>query len=112
MKTITTRLSGVSFDEDVQNNIRMFGCQDIGTYALIREPENAHDSNAIRVEVGGYFMGYVPRQIAGWLAPEIDSGRRFLAEYRNQNRHPDYGTVGLTVRIVEVSEDTHERRSL
>ena len=112
MFQITTRLSGVTFDEDVQKNIRMFGCEDIGTYALIREPENAHDSNAIRVEVGGYFMGYVPKEIARWLAPEMDSGKNFRAEFLNQNRHPDYGTVGLTVRIVEVSDDTHERRSL
>lgn len=101
MSPITTKLSGVSFG-DAQKNIKMFGCEDIGTYALIREPENPHDANAIRVDVGGYFMGYVPSRIAEQLAPEMDSGRRFHAEYLSRNEHPCHGTVGLTVRIVEV----------
>ena len=109
---ITTKLSGVSFG-DAQNNVRMFGCEDIGTYALVREPENAYDENAIRVEVGGYFMGYVRRQIAQWLAPEMDNGKKFLAEYVSRNEHPCHDTVGLTIRIVEVSQpNTKERRTL
>ncbi len=101
MSSITTRLSGVSFG-DAQKNIKMFGCEDIGTYALVREPQNPHDANAIRVEVGGYFMGYVGRQIARWLAPEMDGGRKFRAEYLCRNKHPYHDIVGLTIRIVEV----------
>jgi len=112
MYPITTRLSGVSFG-DAQKNIRMFGCKDIGTYALAREPGNPHDANAIRVEVGGYFMGYVPKRIARWLAPEMDNGRKFLAEYLCRNKHLYHDTVGLTIRIVEVSrKNTEERRPL
>ena len=111
MNSITTRLSGVSFG-DAQKNVRMFGCEDIGTYALVREPENPHDANAIRVEVAGYLMGYVSRQIARWLAPQMDGGRRFRAEYLCRNEHPYHDTVGLTVRIVEVPCDIEERRSL
>ena len=112
MSPITTRLSGVSFG-DAQKNVRMFGCKDVGTYALVREPENRHDTNAIRVEVGGYFMGYVPKRIARWLAPEMDNGRRFRAEYLCRNEHPYHDIVGLTIRIVEVSRpNIEERRSL
>ena len=112
MFPIITRLSGVSFG-DAQKNIKMFGCEDIGTYALVREPENPHDANAIRVEVGGYFMGYVGRQIARWLAAKMDGGRRFRAEYLRLNKHPYHGTVGLTIRIVEVPCcNIEERRTL
>jgi hypothetical protein len=111
MYPITTRLSGVSFG-GAQKNIKMFGCEDIGTYALVREPKNPHDANAIRVEVAGYFMGYVGRQIARWLAPEMDGGRRFRAEYVGLNKHPYHDIVGLTIRIVEqkdVNQNTQRK---
>jgi len=55
------RLAGVTRgDEDRQKNIRMFGCKDIGSYALVREPNNSADPNAIKVQVGEYLLGYVP----------------------------------------------------
>jgi len=39
---------------------------------LEREPDNPHDPNAIRVlNAAGEAAGYVPRQVAGWLAPLI-----------------------------------------
>lgn len=43
---------------------------------LEREPANPHDKNAIRVENGRCQMvGYLPRSMANWLAPLIDSGK-------------------------------------
>ncbi len=112
MFPLTTRLTGVSFG-DAQKNVRMFGCEDIGTYALVREPENPHDKNAIRVDVGGYFMGYVPKQIAQRIAPEMDAGRKVRAEYVSQNEHPRHEIVGLTIRIVEaLCPETEECRTL
>lgn len=103
MFPLTTRLSGVIFG-DAQKNIKTFGCKDIGTYALVREPENPHDPNAIRVEVGGYFMGYIPKQIAQTLAPMMDDGRTFIAELVRRNESPRFKRVGLTVRIVETAK--------
>jgi hypothetical protein len=97
------RLAGVTRgDEDRQRNVRMFGCKDIGSYALVREPNNLHDPNAIRVEVGEYLLGYVPKEHAADLAPLMDSGRRFIAYFVCRNEHPLHNTVGLTVRIEEV----------
>jgi hypothetical protein len=96
------RLVGVTRgDEDRQKNVKMFGCKDIGSYALVREPNNPHDPNAIRVEVGEYLLGYVPRVDARELAPLMDSGRRFIAYFVCRNEHPLHKTVGLTVRIEE-----------
>ena len=43
---------------------------------LEREPKNAHDRRAIRVENGRFEpVGYLPKNMASWLAPLIDRGR-------------------------------------
>jgi hypothetical protein len=49
---LTTKLAGVSHG-DCQANIKQFGCPDTGFYALIREPDNPYDPNAIAVSIGG-----------------------------------------------------------
>lgn len=106
MFPITTKLSGVTFG-DAQNNIKTFGCEDIGSYALVREPENPHDPNAIRVEVAGYFIGYIPKKIAKWVAPVMDEGKRLCAEFVQRNESPFHDIVGLTVRVVETTKPAH-----
>jgi hypothetical protein len=96
------KLAGVTRgDEDRQKNIKMWGCEDIGSFALVREPANPFDPNAIRVELASQLLGYVPRADAKDLAPLMDSGRRFIAYFVSRNEHPLYDTVGLTVRIEE-----------
>ena len=103
-KPIQTKLAGVTFD-DCQANIRQYGCPDIGTYAVIREPENPHDPNAVRVSLFGiYEMGYLPKVVAKEVAQMMDAGRTFLAEFICRNEYPPYEKVGLTVRIVETTE--------
>ena len=104
-QSITTKLSGVSFG-NAQENIRKFGCRDIMTYALIREPKNTHDPNAIRVCLFDlFFLGYVPKHIAKSLAPLMDSGRTFLAIFVQRNECSYYDTVGMTIKIVETTEN-------
>lgn len=39
---------------------------------LVREPENAHDSNAIRAEISGSKIGYIVKDVAADLAPQMD----------------------------------------
>ena len=103
IKPFYTRLAGVTFD-DCQANIKQWGCPDIGTYALVREPNNPHDRNAVRVSLFGiHDMGYLPRNQAARLAPLMDDGRTFLAEYVHRNEYAPYENVGLTVRIVETT---------
>ena len=104
-KSKITKLSGVSFG-DAQQNIKQFGCKDIGSYALIWEPENSYDSNAIRVALFDiWFVGYVPKYIAKELAPLMDEDRSSLAEFICRNEHPTEDLVGLTVRIVETTNN-------
>ena len=100
MKRHIIKLAGVTV-KDAQKNIKKFGCKDIGSFALVREPDNPHDPNAIRVELGGLYLGYVPRHIAKDLAPEMDEGKRFIALFVSRNEHPLHDTVGLTVQVVE-----------
>lgn len=104
MKSTITKLAGVTF-ADAQQNIRKFGSRDIGSYRLVREPNNTHDPNAIRVELAGLFLGYIPRDIAEKLAPLMDGGRSFLALFVCRNESPFHDTVGLTVEIVESPTD-------
>ena len=100
---ITTKLAGVSFG-GAQENIKKFGYRDIMTYAIIREPDNIHDPNAIRVSLFDlFFMGYVPKHIARDLAPLMDSGRNFRAYFVQRNEHPYHDQVGMTVKIVETT---------
>jgi HIRAN domain-containing protein len=54
---------------------------------LVREPENPHDSNAVRVEWNGHQLGYNAA-----LARQMDRGNRLVARitkltvYRNHRR--------------------------
>ncbi len=42
--------------------------------ALVREPRNAHDPNAVRIEWRGEMLGYVPRRENSDVARQIDRG--------------------------------------
>ena len=100
---IIAKLAGVTFS-DAQQNIKKFGCRDIMTYALIREPDNVHDPNAIKVSLFDlFFMGYVPKHVAKDLSPLMDSGRNFRAYFVQRNKHPYHDKVGMTVKIVETT---------
>jgi hypothetical protein len=100
MKSTITKVAGVTFG-DAQENIKKFGCRDIGSFRLVREPDNTHDPNAIRVEIAGHYLGHIPKDKAKELAPLIDDGRNFIALFVNLNEHPLHDIVGLTIKIVE-----------
>lgn len=57
--------------------------------ALIREPENTHDANAIRVEWRGRKLGYLPRAENRAVAAEMDHGGKVEARIARLNRHRD-----------------------
>jgi len=104
------RLKGVTYNNG-QENIKTFAKPEIRWFAMVREPDHPHDKNAIRVALFGlFFMGYIPKDIAAHLAPLMDSGRVFDAEYVCVARHPSHETVGFAVRIVE-APSLSERRS-
>jgi hypothetical protein len=56
---------------------------------LVREPDNPHDANAVRIEWRGRMLGYLPRAENRAIAAEMDRGSRIegriarLREHRN-----------------------------
>ena len=49
------------------------------TLTLVREPDNPHDRNAVRVEWQGRQLGYLPRAENQAVAVELDRGGRVEA---------------------------------
>jgi hypothetical protein len=69
---------------------------------LRRDPGNEHDVNAIAVYPagGGEQVGWVPRDLAAELAPELDAGRPWSAvALRDQRRSPRDARHGLTMLL-------------
>jgi hypothetical protein len=56
---------------------------------LAREPENARDPNAVRVEWRGRKLGYLPRVENRAVAAEMDRGGKVTARIAHLNRHLD-----------------------
>jgi hypothetical protein len=53
---------------------------------LVREPGNAHDANAVRLEWQGHMLGYVPRRDNADLARQMDHGARVEARITELQR--------------------------
>ncbi|HSD52747.1 MAG TPA: HIRAN domain-containing protein [Burkholderiales bacterium] len=54
---------------------------------LVREPDNPHDGNAVRVEWRGRKLGYVPRDQNGALAWAMDRGETVTARLGRLQEH-------------------------
>jgi hypothetical protein len=94
------KLAGVTFG-DCQENICKYGRKETGLYTLVREPENSYDRNAVSVFYGQDWLRYVPAKTAAKLAPLMGTGKRFKAEFVQQNTSTFSDVVGLTINIVE-----------
>jgi hypothetical protein len=72
---------------------------------LVREPDNPHDANAVRVEWRGVKLGYVPRRDNTAVARQLDRGAALEArlagirENRNRSVRLDFEVVApLSIR--------------
>lgn len=97
-----TKIAGVSFD-DRQDNIRSL-TQGI-LLDIVREPENEHDANAIKVITkDGIDLGYLNARMAKQLAPCIDGGAMYEAEITDITGDADQNFgVNIEVRKKELS---------
>lgn len=57
--------------------------------ALVREADNAHDANAVRVEWRGRKLGYVPRRDNAAIAWGLDRGTLLRARVSRLEDHPN-----------------------
>jgi hypothetical protein len=82
---------------------------------LRRDPDNPHDPNAIAVHAvgggeqlgggGGEQVGWVPRELAAELAPQLDAGDAWSAlVLREQRRSPRDPRHGLTMLLAPAAE--------
>jgi hypothetical protein len=64
--------------------------------ALVREPENPYDMNAVRVDWNGHPLGYIPRTENAAIARQMDHGNKLqaritkLTRYRNNHRKLEF----------------------
>jgi hypothetical protein len=96
--SILTRLSGVTFGQ-AQQHINNLDESDFQNISLVREHNNPFDTNAIKVVLRGSHLGYLPKPLAGRLAPEMDAGMYFEAECVSKNTCSYNDVVGLTIKI-------------
>jgi single-stranded-DNA-specific exonuclease len=75
-----TKVAGVTFEgrQDV-----VLGLRPGEELALVREPHNPHDPNAIAVRYGTIGIGYLNREMARKLAPIFDAGERYTATVKH-----------------------------
>jgi len=63
---------------------------------LVREPDNPHDMNAVRVDWKGRPLGYIPRTENAAVARQMDRGSKLqaritkLTRYRNNHRKLEF----------------------
>jgi hypothetical protein len=75
-----------------------------GGLELRRDPGNPHDANAIAVHAGGVHVGFVPRELAVELAPELDAGHPWSAVVlREQRASPRDPRSGVTMLLAPAS---------
>ena len=55
--------------------------------SLVREPDNPHDPNAVRIDWRGQQLGYLPRRENSAVAAEMDRGGRVEARIAKLREH-------------------------
>lgn len=97
---VLCQVVGVTFVKGYPENllrlhelIAEHGRDDEGIAAvLIRDPENAHDPNAVQIHVPAIGrIGSVPRTLASKVGPSMDRGERFTAEVTGVRINPEHG---------------------
>ncbi len=101
-----TKVVGVSF-EGRQSRLTTVRSGD--RLELVRQPDNPKDPNAIAIVFGALQLGFVRRQIAARIAPQIDSGERYTARVLDVTGGGDGKHVGLNVYVERVREVERER---
>ena len=66
---------------------------------LVREPDNPHDPNAIRVEWRGRTLGYLPRSDNAAVARQLDRGAALRASVAQLTENRNH-SVRLEVEVV------------
>lgn len=81
-----TSIAGVSF---LENRGSVMASTNVGdTLRLVREPDNSHDPNAIRIDRnGGQKLGYIPRTETADFIDKMDAGIIYTGIITSLQRH-------------------------
>ena len=107
MPQLLTKVSGVTFGKRQKaiEHLKRYAPELI-TISLYRDTRNAYDQNAIAVIAtvqgkGSYTMGYVPKALAAFIAPLIDSGKRVYSTLRAiKGLYQPYMNYGLEIEVI------------
>jgi single-stranded-DNA-specific exonuclease len=91
-----TKVVGVSFG---QRQSIAAGLEAGAQLELVRDPSNEKDANAIEVRYGRLQVGFIRREIAKRIAPNIDAGDRYTAEVGDVTGGGPDRHVGVNIRV-------------
>jgi len=108
MPLVETKVAGVTFGnrQKAIEHLSQYSAEQI-SITLVRERDNAHDSNAVAVYAvvtgkGSYCIGYLPKALAAFVAPLMDTGKSVAGLFREvrggYQPYMNYG-VALEVRV-------------
>ena len=101
-----TKIAGVTFGNRQEVAAHLVEGQRL---YLVREPDNPHDANAIRVEtVSGIQAGYLNARLARHFAPLLDCGERYDT-YVSQVTGGADRNYGVNIIIQKTREETREQ---
>lgn len=100
---LSSKVVGLTFQADYPDNLHdLNDSPHPFALQLVREPKNPHDRNAVAVRVvaGAEQLGHLPAALAARIAPEMDSGRRWVIGAWEVLIMPGHEhQPGLTVRL-------------
>jgi hypothetical protein len=84
MTTIKSAIVGMKFHAGAHDKLLL--TLSGSPVTLVRDPENEHDPNAVRVVIDGVMCGYIPRAQAAGLAVDMDAGKAVTATLKDYNK--------------------------
>lgn len=85
LRFIHTKVRGTTFEnrQKLLGRLRAYDYRDV-IMSLVREPANAFDANAVQVwahvrDKGSGCIGYVSKELAMEMAPQLDAGKQAVA---------------------------------
>jgi hypothetical protein len=100
---LTTKIVGLTFQKEYPSNVFALSASlatEDDSLEMVREPNNQYDPNAIVVNKNGKMIGHLPKNIAQFVAPQMDSGIEWYAVIESiviSQDNPDNPGVKMTL---------------